>query len=906
MCEIPEVPRREHPRPDFNRGTTEGRDWLCLNGWWEFEFDPDGSGEERGWHKGEGEFSRRIRVPFPWQSHAAWGTEDQASNNNWFSREAFVDPDEVSEAQRNYQNAAQYETGWYRREIEVPEEWLDGGRRVYLNIGAADWHVDVWVNGQHVGGADSGYLPVSFDITDALANSRGVLVVRVHDPMDHRAQPVGKQYNWYTRTSGIWQTVWLEPRAATHITSAKLYPDRRTGLLRVAARVWVGEETQRARGSVQVSLGGQALAAAHVALGDLKPGEAEFELAVRVPAVREWSPQQPVLYDVSVALDYNRTDGSAGHDRVNTYCGFRDVTIEPLRHGGPKWICLNGQPVYLRGALNQSFNPWGVYTFPSDEDIRRDVLQAKEAGFNFIRLHIKIEDPRWYYWCDREGVLVMQDIPNFGYDGWGDQALERWEWTMRGAIARDFNHPCIIAWCLFNETWGLGGEDYKKMPERQQWVEQMYYLAKRLDPTRPVEDNSICLRDHVVTDINSWHFYINDYDKAAEHIKHVVEATFPGSQHHYVPGRFQRDEPLMNSEYGGISAGMGDMDVSWCFRFLTNELRRHEKICGYVYTEQMDIEWEHNGFYNYDRTPKEFGYNPRLLQMEQYIGISGPAGREVAAGERVELNWWLRGPAPERKSRIIVRAQRWNWRAEMDGEWTETFEIDDWALESVGENALALPGELTASPALLWVWFELVDAEGAVLAGNWAVVEVVGEPAVGERVEILDLGAVSEAGGDGEIERGEYNGRVELLAAEGAAFFEFALSPPRGARGMTLIAEVSSRRPGPGVPQTDAETWPTEVVVRLAGGEIYRHVVGNQYADARGALSHMHGFAGRYGEPVVVEVSEEEFGKALGRTGRGPLTLRLEVPEDAKYTGGLTIYGPRAGRFPCGLTVIWK
>ncbi|MBC7288581.1 MAG: hypothetical protein H5T86_11195, partial [Armatimonadetes bacterium] len=865
-------------------------------------------GISRGWHRGDEQLSRRIRVPFPWQSHAAWGTEDQAGNDNWFSKEAFINPEEVCAAERSYSsycNAPQFETGWYRRQIEVPQQWLAEGKRVFVNIGAADWHVDVWVNGHKVGSADSGYLPVSFDITDHLREGPDLLVIRVHDPMEHSAQPVGKQYNWYTRTSGIWQSVWLEPRTATHIASARILPDRRSGVIRVIAKVAAGEDALRARASLQVSLGGQAIAAAHKFLGDLSAAQGSFEIAVRVPSVRQWSPESPVLYDLSLTLEYNRADGSRAKDEVNMYCGFRDVTVQPLCHGGPKYICINGEPVYLRGALNQSFNPWGVYTFPSDEDIRRDIRQAKEAGFNFVRLHIKIEDPRWYYWCDREGLLVMQDMPNFGYDGWCDEALERWEQTLRGAIERDFNHPCIIAWCLFNETWGLGGEEYKKLRARQRWVADMYYLAKRLDPTRPVEDNSICLRDHVITDINSWHFYINDYAAAADHIAKVVDATYPGSRHHYVPGRFQRDEPLMNSEYGGISALMGDKDVSWCFRFLTNELRYHEKICGYVYTEQMDIEWEHNGFYNYDRTPKQFGYNPRLLQMEQFVGISGPAGREAEAGEAVALRWWLRGPAPQRSPKLIVRAHHWNCLAEMDGHWTRTIEISDWAMATLEEHELPLPEELTATPGLVWVWFELISAENAVIAGNWAVVEVTGDPLLPEGAEIIDLSAPASCGGDGDVEMGQVDGNVHLLAAPGRAHFEFALRPPRYARGLTILAELSSCRPGPDIPQTDADAWPTEISVKLAGEEVARCAIGNQYADAAGALSHMHGFAGRYGEPVRIELAAEDFGKALARAPAGEMMLRFEVPKDASNAGGIAIYGPRAGRYPCGLTVLW-
>jgi hypothetical protein len=900
---ISDTPRFDHPRPDLHRGLVEGRSWVCLNGWWEFDFDPAGEGLTKKWYRGKREYKRRIRVPFPWQSHAAWGTEDQASNSDFFSREAFLEPDKVRGDDESYRGAPQQEIGWYRRTFTAPEGWRDGGKRIFLHIGAADYHVTAWVNGTKVGESESGYLPVSFDVTDALKAGDNVVVLRVYDPMDHKTQPVGKQWWWYTRTSGIWQTVWLEPRATVHTAGLRVFPDRETGMVRIEARIVAGEEASRTRMLVTIGLGGQQIVSAQAGVGELEVGEHVVEIVVAVPTIRPWTPEEPTIYDLGVALQYYGTGGPEQKDEVSTYFGFRDLTVGPLHQGGPAYVRLNDEAVYLRGNLNQSFNPWGVYTFPSDEAIRRDMEQAKESGFNFVRLHIKIEDPRWYYWADRLGLLIMQDMPNFGYDGWCDEALERWERTCRGAMERDFNHPAIIAWCLFNETWGLGGDAYKKDKKRQQWVERMYLTAKGLDPTRLVEDNSACLYDHVRTDINSWHFYINDYAAAAAHIREVVEKTCPGSDFNYAPGRYQGAEPLMNSEYGGIAAGSGDMDVSWCFRFLTNELRLHEKICGYVYTEQMDIEWEHNGFYNYDRTPKQFGYNPSLLQRKQFVGISGPAGREVAAGETAVLTWWLRGPEPSTRARLVVRAQRYNAMAEMDGDWRETIQIGNWEMTRLGEQELALGEALTAHAGVVWVWFELLDEASRVLAGNFAVLEVVGPPGLPEGARVLDLGACTGEFSGGEVEKAEHEGVVQLASGTGAGRLDFDVPLPASVGALTILGELSSRRPGRDVPQTDDDAWPTEVAVKLNEQEVGRLIIGNQYADARGALSHMHELAGRYGEPVRIEVPADT---ARNLAGTGKLVLRFEAVEKDGHAGGLAVYGPRAGRYPCGLTVVWS
>jgi len=587
------MPRPEHPRPDCCRSPERG--WTSLDGRWDFRFDPGGVGETENWPAGAAQFDRQVIVPFPWESHLAWGTEAWAGNENWFSTQAYLDPGSVTKD--NYTTAPRHTIGWYRRDVAVPEHRHD--ERLWLHIGAADWEVKVWINGQLVGEGRSGYVPFACDVTDAVAavaDRTAVIVVRVHDPQGTEDKPLGKQHKWYTTASGIWQPVWLEVRPERHITQVHLTPhlepagvecaiETNTDAAGLSCRIQVHHET-----GTLVADHGDPCDWAHSVLisGDLRP----------------WHPDDPHLYNVTVQL----LDGETVLDEVHTYFGLREVGVAPLYENGPKYITLNGKPIYLKGALDQSFNPWGVYAWRSDEDIIRDLTLAQEAGFNFLRIHIKPEDPRFLYWADRLGMLIMYDFPNLGYDGYGEVGCERWEWTFRELVARDFNHPCIFAWVLFNETWGLGFKEYAGDESRHEWVKRMFRLAKELDPSRLIEDNSACSYDHVLTDINSWHFYLNDYEQAKEHIEKVVAETYPGSPFNYVGGNAQGDEPCMNSEYGGISARMGDLDVSWCFKFLTDLLRKQEKVCGYVYTELQDIEWECNGIVNYDRSRKDFGY----------------------------------------------------------------------------------------------------------------------------------------------------------------------------------------------------------------------------------------------------------------------------------------------------------
>jgi hypothetical protein len=586
-------------------------------------------------------------------------------------------------------------------------------------------------------------------------------------------------------------------------------------------------------------------------------------------------------------------------DLVHTYLAFREIAIRPLPGKPHTYLHLNGRPLYLRGALDQSFNPWGVYTFRSDEDVKRDLELARDLGFNFLRLHIKAEEPRFHYWADRLGMLTMADLPNFGYDGWSEEACERWERTLRGIIARDGGHPSIIAWCLFNETWGLGGEAYRHDTARQEWVERMVRLAKALDPTRPVEDNSACCYDHVTTDLNSWHFYLNDYAAAREHIATVVESTRPGSELNFCPGRVQAREPLLNSEYGGISAGMGDLDVSWCFHFLTNELRRHEKVCGYVYTELQDIEWERNGLLNYDRTPKEFGYDPRVLNAADFLALDGPPCRTVRPGETVSV------PAvAARFGAFAGEHATLRWQLELldlRGRVTELpatpgrrCACPRFAVTPVG----ALEATMPDRPGIVTLRAWLEASDGEVIARNWSFFHVVREEPESGRTPLAAF-----AGEGASVFAVE--GQPEAVWVEGAGRLTARVGWPEslsaeGVRSLTLIAELSSCRPGGGGKQTDHERWPSRVTVRL--GEVTWEVaLPDQPADERGVLSHHYGFAGRYGELQHLAVPEEALAPTTAALQAGT-TLTFEVARD--LPGGLCVYGERTGRYPVGPTLL--
>ena len=903
-----DIPRPEYPRPDFQRGTSEGIDWICLNGTWEFAFDPDDTGEQNQWFDlkltaespwgsppvtGKGQ---QIQVPYPWESLAAWGDAERADNATYLSKNAYITPEAVTcgglERDGNYRDQPRHTIGWYRKRVSIPENW--GDRRVILKFGAVDWEATVWVNGERVGTHENGYLPFEFDITDALTPGEpALIVVRAHDAQDHGEQLAGKQIGWYERTSGIWQSVYLEPRNETYIAQCHITPDIDNASATFAVKV--DGYTENTGLTLRWNCDGLE--------GTVEVSGSETHWTITIPPeqLRLWDVDTPHLYDVTLELLTENTVS----DTIYTYFGMRKVSIGKAPGGDYQYIYLNNRPIYLLGALNQSFNPEGVYTFLTDEAIRRDIERAKEFGFNFLRLHIKVDEPRLYYWADKLGLLFMCDIPNFG--DYTEKAKARFVETLHGNIARDYNHPSIISWCNFNETWGLGGREYKDMHERQEWVREMYHLAKSLDPTRLIEDNSPCLYDHVETDINSWHFYINDYEQAKEHIANVVEETYPGSAFNYAGGNVQSDAPLINSEYGGISAGAGDKDISWCFKYLTNELRLHPKICGYIYTELQDIEWEHNGFMNYDRSIKAFGYDYRDINTLDFIAIDYPPGTTVAPGEKIRADIYA-----SHFSHKTLTGTTLHWQLDTmsaTGDITRgcvsgsvDIPFPQYQVQNVHQLELTMP-DVHPAVGTLHIW--VTDGTGSVVARNFINFEHVGGDCIPEThptVESSDSGFVSIHYAPGSASTSSWEEptcEAQLFSAEGSGYVTYKIALPDGmdptdCTEMELIFEASSANGG--ARQTEPEKHPSDVTISVNGVEIETIRIPDCPADARGVLSYIHGQPGIYGYLYKVKVDPS----VVFKNEADALTVRYEVKADAAAKGGFALYGARMGRYPTG------
>ncbi len=912
-----EIPLREHPRPDFERPA-----WVNLNGAWDFDFDAADAGEKEQWFlPGKHPFSRQIVVPFPWESRLS-GIGDT-----------------------EYRGVA-----WYSRRLTLPSGDAWTGRDLWLIVGACDWEAKVWINGHPVGEHVGGYVPIEVNLgAFAKPGDTATITIRAVD-LTKDEQPTGKQINWYTRTSGIWQTVYLEPRPKSYISALLGTPKVAEGAMEYEVAIehagnhtltlrspegrfkpaelsW--SSTAAAESPSPSPLVRESLPAPTYAGIPSRENAPRALMRIRFPIDRPqlWSPDSPTLYPITFEL---KQDGRI-IDTVNSYFGLRDISIQPAEGRDYPYICLNGKPIYLRGALHQSFHPAGIYQYPSDAVVRSDYELCKQIGINFLRIHIKIPTPRELYWADKLGVLIMQDMPCYWVHT--PQAQAWWEQMLRASIARDYNHPAIFSWVNFNETWGIGHGDYK--PDRQTWVEEMYQLTRKLDPTRLVEDNSPCRYDHVATDINSWHFYINDYTAARQHIREVVDKTHPGSTFNYIGGRKQDNDPLINSEYGGIGAGQGDQDVSWCFKYLTNELRLHDKICGYIYTELSDIEWEHNGFVNYDRTPKQFGYDfwhPDLrladLNGADFVVIDAPPMIELKPDERREVAIKVSHFSQHAATKPTLR-YRTDWIDGAGKRHTGAWQTQpaEWApFKVVDQRPIHLDAGAAGSGCVGALLVELLDGE-TVLARNYVNllvdrgsqprVESVGPDTLALRFSPMDFAAWTFAAPTSRPAAIS----ADKVSGQGAGHGEYHLRLPDNinldrVKELTILAELSSKagdqkldwpsktKPGD-YPQTDVRTWPSHVVLSVNGQKLAQVELPDDPADSAGAMSHHRGYQGSHGYLVRETLAGTELAKVRAVIGADRIMrIRFEVPSDAAHRGGLSIFGQNIGCYPLDPTVL--
>ena len=724
--------------------------------------------------------------------------------------------------------------------------------------------------------------------------------------------------------SGIWQTVFLEPRAPQYLERFEITTD----LKKSEAHFDIFTSAEGQVSLDVTSPDGQHFAATAVA----RDGRAEC--VVSLGEAIWWDPLAPHLYRVRFTF---------GDDVVHGYFGMRSLAAEPVAQAGlPSVLTLNGEPIYIRGALYQSYYPDGIYTAGDAQALRDDIAYAKRVGFDLLRVHIKVDDPLLLYYADTIGMLLMCDMPNFGEGGDTPTGRRRYEEMMRAAIARDFNHPSIVAWCLFNETWGFGGQSdfariinphlrvsdaavpltksgQKLSNERSyDWIQQMWQLAKQLDPTRLVEDMSVVAWQHVeyyghgATDVNSWHFYLKDYEQARAAIDDVVAKTYSGSNFNYIPGFQQGAQPLICSEYGGIGALDGDVDTSWSFKFLTNELRRHPQLSAYIYTELHDVEWERNGFLNYDRTPKDFGYDPTIVNHSDVLPIDGPPIRRCAPGEEVEVDICSSHFSRKRRGDVVLQ---WRFSGIDSLGWVhneialgaEPIEFPHLRVAPAKKLRLRMPDQTM----LCTLWARAFVPDGTLVAANYIQFFVDGGAPSWQQLNrrtVFRLGVESWSRSDwnATVSTREEAARIGSAHGSGRGWFEwkFPAGPDvlRAAERITLLCEASAFRPG--APQTDRSGYPSTLRILLNGVPVYRTILPNHPHDARGALSYLRGGRGAYGYLCHATVEGPLLAQVLREMKGNHLRMRCLAPRGEPPSGGLTIYGFDCGRYPIGPTLI--
>jgi beta-galactosidase/beta-glucuronidase len=558
------------------------REWDSLNGEWEVALDRDG----------------------------LWSTPDDVQ---WGGR--IVVPFSPEVPLSGVGDTGFFRSIWYRRTVECPA--LRPTQRWLLHFGAVDYGATVWVDGRIAGRHEGGYTPFEVDLTACLPRDRAsiTIVVRAEDDPLDLAKPRGKQdwqlephSIWYPRTSGIWQTVWTEVVPATRIGSIRWTPNLERW--EIGFEAWIcGEPRERLRVRVHLTVGDQLIADDTMAV---VAGEVHRRIALSDPGIDDyrnellWSPEKPTLIDAHLELWGDRGERL---DSIESYTAIRSVAAQRDR------FVLNGRPYQMRLVLDQGYWPESGLTAPDDEALERDVRLAKAMGFNGVRKHQKLEDPRYLYWADHLGLLVWEEMPSaYRFTHASVERVTR-EWIE--AISRDYSHPCLVAWVPFNESWGV--PNLPESARERHYVQALYHLTKTLDPTRPVIGNDGW--ESVATDIIGIHDYDDDPARIArryqadEVLPRLFRRERPGGRLLILHEQPQTEQPIVLSEFGGIaySQQQGTWGYTRCqtagdfaaqYGALLEVVRGLPVLCGFCYTQFSDTYQEANGLLFADRTPK--------------------------------------------------------------------------------------------------------------------------------------------------------------------------------------------------------------------------------------------------------------------------------------------------------------
>lgn len=587
--------QKDYPRPQFVR-----KQWDNLNGGWEFAFDDENRGEREKWYLGrEGlpKFpdSRKIQVPFTYETVSSGIGDETRHGRVWYGRSLHIDGGRLA------------------------------GARYLLHFEGSDFLTKVWVNGQCAGEHRGGYARFSFDVTELVKDGENLLTVEVQDSCDKR-QPRGKQRwtgsnfgCWYIQTTGIWKTVWGEYVPGIYLAAVKMTPEFSDNVLELEYQLAGLSEQEAGELAMEaiISFEGKPV---NRTVTTLSAGRGSVRIDVEQRrgddfewGVRAWSPQWPSLYDIEFRL----LKGGKVTDTVGSYFAMREIRIDGSR------VLLNGSPLYQRLILDQGYWRDSHLTPPSEEALAEDIDKILELGYNGLRKHQKTEDERFLFWCDVKGVLVWSEMAAaYEYD---DHAVTEFigEWTE--IVRQNYNHPCIITWTPFNESWGIG--QVRSSRTQQHFTEAVYHLTKSLDRHRPVIVNDGW--EHTVSDIITLH----DYEESGEILKERYltgrEQILAGEMaHNHGNLAFAKDfeyhgQPVIISEYGGIAFDSGQEGWGYGnkvstpeefinrFEAITTAIQELPYVCGYCYTQVTDVQQEINGLMDMERN---FKVDPAIIR----------------------------------------------------------------------------------------------------------------------------------------------------------------------------------------------------------------------------------------------------------------------------------------------------
>ncbi|HOY14207.1 MAG TPA: glycoside hydrolase family 2 TIM barrel-domain containing protein [Saprospiraceae bacterium] len=888
------IPLPEHPRPDLER-----TQWMNLNGYWDFHFDKENQGEIQNWSAGTKKFDQKILVPFPWGSKLSEVNDDA-------------------------------DVAWYSREILLKDDWKS--KRVFINIGASDWETKVWFDGHYLGKHQGGYTPFAFEITEFIQFNKSQKIVIKVDDKRREFTLYGKQ--GYGNARGIWQTVYLEARGKTYFDHIHFTPDIDKNEVLVESYF---EEAATKDESISIEI--ETPQGPIVGSAVLKKGALKASVYIPLSNPTLWTLENPYLYPVKAKI---------ADDELKTYFGMRKIGVTKLPGSDIPYVSLNNKPIYLQLTLDQSYHPDGFYTFPSDAFMKNEIQLCKDIGLNGLRTHIKVDIPRKLYWADKLGLLVMSDLPN----SWGqpDEAMQKEaEFTLREMIKRDYNHPSIFSWIVFNETWGLKTnvrnrqtqkEEQLYLPSTQKWVASMYYLGKSLDPSRLVEDNSICCgAGHTVTDLNSWHEYLPGYGWE-KHMQLIDKNTFEGSAFHFENGFNQtKDLPMINSECGnvwGYKGSTGNVDWSYDYHRMINTFRMHPKMSGWLYTEHHDVINEWNGYWRFDRSKKFTGLESLVPGMTDkdfhsliYITSGQDIGFKAKAGAAVNVPLFISSMTDENLGDQLTV----NFKLSGNDILGKPFEqkLPDLKINYIPYMQKSLADLVVKMPDLDGTYILqmiLKDKTGKAVHHNFVYFAVSGG-VLPPKIKVEELKPNQFKVATWSKKNWEVLGGKKMNGA-GSGFFEFEFPFTGNSKTAYVLMELgaktlfakdiadselkevdymlggkveSSKNPN-AYPMTDETKVPSTIQISINGQKTQKITLEDDPADHRGLLSWLNqkedgtlNEAGSYGylQKITLTKAQIKTAKKLGK-----LLIRLETIGE----GGIAVYGKEFGRYGINPSVV--